>query len=994
MPYKLPFRVVHVSGQDENFKASELNTHGPLTKGWQSSRFCLYPQDIVIQLNFRSRLRKIQILAHQYLISTKIEFFVGDVPDGTKPSLENARYTRLGYVSLSDNEKTGYKARELKSVHVDAHGVFLKLNIHKNHINKYNLYNQVGLIAVNVIGDNIEPKKLDIMDPDFLDLSDKRMEIMKDPIVDGYINNSNSYTDSQPLRPDFVFLPDYISPLDDLAFDMYQDPEIAQIIRKLERKKQEAVLQERYDYAKRLKTAIGELQKVGEKLGKMEVEKRQAVENEDYDKAKIKKIQMDELRLQSYKDLHVNDLLELNGPRHPVHIDLEPVRHPTPPRLNDDIYTSHVSPPPTPPRYEDRPLPSLINPILYEEVVEEYVETVPDEEFEDTIGEAEPMTEQDLRDASQPIEVFGEPLVSKAYSKTWSYREDALLAVYKKMSELPSSTPKDESKYMMKAAIFLVKRAIDDKVYAVFKAAIHLLRMILTEYVARFKIPKQDIVSACERTLPNLLHKAGDTAVRNRDDAKGFILETANFPDVKPTYVVPHELVKPFKMSIAPRIGQSHVEILESLYKDHGLNKSGLSVENMMPFCVEVLNHHSADVRDPAERIIKMLYRDVGAPVKDYLPPDDEKNRKNTLWRQLFEYFDKVDGKPSKEDLKRSQMDQEHEKQAEIEALQKQLQQLKDMQTGKAPVDENILKDAKNKKTVQSKDKKKADPKSKSKSKLPPRKPPTPDDDNKFDIDNVCIFCDERNPTFTEEGLDVHYWKNCPLLKRCYYCRQVVEIASYTDHLLEDCEKKDTFKKCPRCSEAVSKSDYDSHIAEKSCTPAKANSTHCPLCHINVSPGDDSWKNHLMSKDGCKENPRRLLLFSKHPPAQTQTKIPKKTTVTKPIENSVIGDELKRRAAVVDTVASSFTSLTKDVKYLEGDIKKLRQDGLEESKITRKVNVLMDKKTSKKFMKKKLVEAYRDLEDMVTDSQDFAETEPFKDAKRSLRQSKHLVHVV
>ena len=47
------------------------------------------------------------------------------------------------YVSLSDNEKTGYKARELKSVHVDALGTFLRLNIHKNHINKHNLYNQV-----------------------------------------------------------------------------------------------------------------------------------------------------------------------------------------------------------------------------------------------------------------------------------------------------------------------------------------------------------------------------------------------------------------------------------------------------------------------------------------------------------------------------------------------------------------------------------------------------------------------------------------------------------------------------------------------------------------------------------------------------------------------------------------------------------------------------------------------------------------------------------
>ena len=28
--------------------------------------------------------------------ATKIEFYVGDVPDGHTPSLQNARYTRLG----------------------------------------------------------------------------------------------------------------------------------------------------------------------------------------------------------------------------------------------------------------------------------------------------------------------------------------------------------------------------------------------------------------------------------------------------------------------------------------------------------------------------------------------------------------------------------------------------------------------------------------------------------------------------------------------------------------------------------------------------------------------------------------------------------------------------------------------------------------------------------------------------------------------------------
>lgn len=56
--------------------------------------------------------------------------------------------------------------------------------------------------------------------------------------------------------------------------------------------------------------------------------------------------------------------------------------------------------------------------------------------------------------------------VSKAYSKTWSYREDALLAVYKQMQDLPASN-KEDAKNTMRAAIFLVKRGIDDNVYAV-----------------------------------------------------------------------------------------------------------------------------------------------------------------------------------------------------------------------------------------------------------------------------------------------------------------------------------------------------------------------------------------------------------------------------------------------------------------------------------------------------------------------------------------------
>jgi len=35
---------------------------------------------------------------------------------------------------------------------------------------------------------------------------------------------------------------------------------------------------------------------------------------------------------------------------------------------------------------------------------------------------------------------------------------------------------------------------------------------------------------------------------------------------------------------------------------------------------------------------------------------------------------------------------------------------------------------------------------------------------------------------------------------------------------------------------------------------------HCPLCHHNITPGEESWKGHLMGqkKDACSGNPRRL----------------------------------------------------------------------------------------------------------------------------------------
>lgn len=44
------------------------------------------------------------------------------------------------------------------------------------------------------------------------------------------------------------------------------------------------------------------------------------------------------------------------------------------------------------------------------------------------------------------------------------------------------------------------------------------------------------------------------------------------------------------------------------------------------------------------------------------------------------------------------------------------------------------------------------------------------------------------------------------------------------------------------------------------CAAAEPGKGRCPLCHGSITPGEDSWRIHLMSDsiNGCQHNPRRL----------------------------------------------------------------------------------------------------------------------------------------
>lgn len=150
MPRKIGFIVVNSSSHEDNFSAKELMVHAPTVNGWRSGRYintallskachihswqlcfvsvfsfhewqfslkkhlfyplkesqhcvnqifrrlCSYPQHITLQLVERSRVRKLQLLAHQYLIPAKVEFHIGDtLPETSTPGFPG-QLRRLG----------------------------------------------------------------------------------------------------------------------------------------------------------------------------------------------------------------------------------------------------------------------------------------------------------------------------------------------------------------------------------------------------------------------------------------------------------------------------------------------------------------------------------------------------------------------------------------------------------------------------------------------------------------------------------------------------------------------------------------------------------------------------------------------------------------------------------------------------------------------------------------------------------------------------------
>ena len=301
---KIPFLVARVDSEDPDFPAIGLNaTHESGVKGWQSARFCEYPVEIGLEFpGGPAHVEKLQLLSHQSKIATQIEIILGSGEDFT-----NAVYTRLGALSLNDNIQSNWRARELKSVYINKDCQFMKLRLHKCYVNKYNLYNQVGLIAINIIGGRLAAGQLQAggtNDSGALfagpvgaggragksKIAPSLARLMaEDPQYADLAANSAAAVAASKAQAREAQQKAAAAigsgKMDDLAFDLAFDRRTAEKIRLIAAAKAACVAREDFPGAKALKAVEDQMRAIGVQLARMESQKTTAVAREDFDAA-------------------------------------------------------------------------------------------------------------------------------------------------------------------------------------------------------------------------------------------------------------------------------------------------------------------------------------------------------------------------------------------------------------------------------------------------------------------------------------------------------------------------------------------------------------------------------------------------------------------------------------------------------------------------------------------------------------------------------------
>ena len=276
----LTYNFVNFTSQDPFHPINYLleknnNTQG----GWVSNRYCVYPQEILIKFPSMVNIRQINVLVNESKIPKMIEF-INCIPIGEKNKFiinnnNNSRlipsefmYENIGFIKLSSNIESNYKARELRKIYININTEYIKLKIHRNYTNNLNMFCQVGIVSLDFFGTKKEIKKKIIVDDN---------------------NNNNINTVNNNINDTIETLFDVCLNMDEIEekfidekMDKKTNDKLKELIEEMNKKKEN----EEYDECKTIKDKIDKIRKISLKIYTLEEKKKEYANKNDFDKAK------------------------------------------------------------------------------------------------------------------------------------------------------------------------------------------------------------------------------------------------------------------------------------------------------------------------------------------------------------------------------------------------------------------------------------------------------------------------------------------------------------------------------------------------------------------------------------------------------------------------------------------------------------------------------------------------------------------------------------
>ena len=829
---KLNYKLIESTTEDKQFPLRELKK-GLNGSGWQSGRFCQYPQYIYIQFIQPTIIKKIELVLHEKNIPTIIKFysFTPKSKDENISNYQSVNYEFIGYIKTDSNEKTNYQLRESRKINVNIKSLFFKIEFERNHLNNYNLFNQVGLMKLEFIGEYL-------------------------PYVGGK-NENNNLILKTALKRNFL-----------------NDGDLENICgRKLTELKRQMIFNiqiEDYRKCKEIKKKIEQIRLYGKKIFDLESEKNIAINNGDLSKAIEMKNLIDKLKINIHNIDNINSpssmekkmlndrisrfsnipMLDLNiNQNNAKSYDFNKLNDSNSNKINNslsfasnnnytvsqDVYVS----------YDEKILPNVLKKLNNEETQKEEVLEK---------GELEQASPEILKEFDLINKAIGEENLRKIFSEQILWKEEGLILLMEKIDKVLKDNHSNEMvSNLMKISLKLIE---DNSPFVVIKGLEILIAIF--EFTKKNNIKlnvdkdiKDNILLKVKKKLEEVNSKIRDKSVSlfccmltsGVYNYNNLVSELVN-EEIK-------EKNKNMVKSSCLILGKLDIFInlfnnFEEAVKMKITNKNSFPSNLVMDFLIINISNNKAEIRNKARKAINLFSKIFEIEkYKKNLEKIEEKELVALIEENpnLQKYFPniKINNNKKTNILNSKNIFMNNKEMFNLQSINQKLNINKNWKKSKRI----FLKS----KFINSNFNSKTDINSKKEEVIEEKD--NNDNNNKNSLNDKTsikkVKCNHCKMALKEnEVLANHYTSNCPMFTKCEKCNMNLEVKKLNNHKIEECKFKNEYKLYNNCKESILKKDYDLHIKNK-CNLNKG-FVKCPLCHQDIEDKEDGFYQHLVVK--------------------------------------------------------------------------------------------------------------------------------------------------